>query len=149
MQGKHFEDHEVGDSYVSPWRIITESDLRRFLDLTSLREPLFYSARYREEHSPFERPLATGYLTLTFSTGLFSRSNWLEGTGMALLGIDGVSFEAPVFIDDEIRVTVTVSETRDIDHDDGGLVRYDWETERGDGTTVMEMETAHLMARRS
>ncbi len=148
MQGKHFEDHAVGDRYVSPWRIVTESDLRRFLDLTGLREPLFESRRYLTERTPFESWLVTGYLTLCFSVGLFSRSNWLEGTGMALLGIDGVSFEEPVFVGDEIRVRVEVSETRDIDHDDGGIVAYEWVTENGDETTVMAMETTHLLARR-
>lgn len=148
MNGKHFEDHEVGDRYVSPWRVVTESDLRRFLDLTGLREPLFESEQYRDEQTPFDEWISTGYLTLCFSVGLFSRSGWLEGTGMALLGIDGVSFEEPVFVDDEIRAIVEVSETRDIDHEDGGLVAYEWVTENGDETPVMEMETTHLMARR-
>lgn len=148
MDGRYFEDHEVGDSYVSPRRIVSESDLRRFLDLTGLREPLFESRTHLEQQTTFDEWLVTGYLTLCFSVGLFSRSDWLEGTGMALLGIESVSFEEPVFVGDDIRVRVSVSETRDINHDDGGLVAYEWETENADGITVMTMQTTHLIERR-
>lgn len=147
MAGKHFEAFSVGDRYESPWRYIAEADLRRFLDLTGLREPLFESRQFLDAHTEYERWLVPGFLTLSFSLGLFSRSGWIEGTGFAFLGAEELNFEAPVMVGDEIRTMVETVGTRPTSNDAYGLVRLAWETETDAGETAMTMTSAHLILR--
>lgn len=147
MEGKHFEDFAVGDRYTSPWRYIAESDLRRFLDLTGLREPLFESRQFLDEHTEYESWLVPGFLTMSFSLGLFSRSGWIDGTGFAFLGADDLDFDAPVVVGDEIRTIVEAVETRPTSNDTYGLVRLDWQTNTDAGDTAMTMTSAHLILR--
>lgn len=147
MAGKYFEEFAVGDRYESPWRYVAESDLRRFLDLTGLREPLFESWQFIEAHTDHDSWLVPGFLTMSFSLGLFSRSGWIEGTGFAFLGAEALDFEAPVLVGDEIRALVETAGTRPTSNDDYGLVTLDWETETQDGATAMTMTSAHLILR--
>jgi len=148
MDGKHFEDFAVGDEYVSDYRIVSEPDFRRFLDLAGVREPLFESRQYLRSGTDHERWIVPGFLTLSFSLGLFTRSGWIHGTGLAMLGAESLSFEAPVHVDDEIRVRVECVETTRTSLDRGGVVTLDWETETQDEQTVLEMTSTHLIAAR-
>lgn len=69
MAGKHFEDFEPGDVYESASRIVSESDMRRFVDLVGVREPLFESRQFLESQTDHERWIIPGFLTLSFSLG--------------------------------------------------------------------------------
>lgn len=148
MDGKHFEDFEVGDRYESAWRYVSESDLRRFLDLAGIREPLFESRRFVDEHTDHDGWLVPGFLTMSFSLGLFSRSGWIDGTGFAFLGAEELDFEAPVLVGDEIRTVVETAGTRPTSSDEYGLVTLEWRTEKDDGETAMTMTSSHLILRR-
>lgn len=148
MDGKHFEEFTVGDSYASPWRYISESDLRQFLALTGLQEPLFESRQFLDSETDHETWIVPGYLTLSYSLGLFSRSGWIEGTGLAMLGAADLEFVNPVSVGDEIRTRVEVSDTTPTSSDRGGVVDLEWVVLTQDDTVVLEMTSSHFIQKR-
>lgn len=148
MDGKHFEEFTVGDSYTSPCRYISESDLRQFLALTGLQEPLFESRQFLDSETDHETWIVPGYLTLSYSLGLFSRSGWIEGTGLAMLGAADLEFLNPVSVGDEIRTRVEVSDTTPTSSDRGGVVDLEWVVLTQDDTVVLEMTSSHFIRKR-
>lgn len=145
MDGKHYEEFTVGDSYTSPWRYISESDLRQFLALTGLQEPLFESRQFLESETDHETWIVPGYLTLSYALGLFSRSGWIEGTGLAMLGAEELEFTNPVSVGDEIRTRVEVADTSPTSSDRGGVVVLDWEVLTHNEAVVIEMTSSHFI----
>lgn len=148
MQGKHFEDFAIGDTYRSVWKAVTASHVHRFVDLVGLAEPLFESGAHLESELGHDRWMAPGILTLSLSVGLFSRSGWIEGTAVAMLGIEELTWEAPVLAGDELRIRVECVETAPTDGDEAGVVTLGWVTENRDGETVLSMTTTHYMKKR-
>ena len=149
MDGKQYEEFAVGDSYTSPWRYLSESDLRQFLALTGLQEPLFESRQFLEDETDHETWIVPGYLTLSYSLGLFSRSGWIEGTGLAMLGAEELEFTNPVSVGDEIRTRVEVVDTTPTSSDRGGIVVLDWTVQTQDDDTVLEMTSSHFIRKAS
>lgn len=148
MDGKYYKDFTVGDSYTSSWRYISESDLREFLTLTGLQEPLFESRQFLESETDHETWIVPGFLTLSYSLGLFSRSEWIDGTGLAMLGAEDLEFTNPVSVGDEIRTRVEVADTSPTSSDRGGVVVLDWEVFTQDDDTVIEMTSSHFIKKR-
>lgn len=143
MDEHYFESFDLGDEIETSRRYISESDLRRFLDLVGLREPLFDSKAFVEEESPYDGWIVPGYLTMCYSLGLFMRTGWL-GHGVAFLGAQDLSFDSPVYVGDEIQSTVTVVNTRRASSGDHGIVKFEWDTCTND-ETVMTMISDHLI----
>lgn len=155
MAKQYFEKFNVGDTYTSDWRTISESDLRRFLDLTGLREPAFESKRALSEYHEIMgneddgRWMVPGFLTLTFSLGLISRSGYFDHTGLALLGLDNTRYENPTYVNDEIRVIVETTKLNPTSGDLAGVVEMHWKTENQKGDLVMETDSSHYILKES
>lgn len=143
MASKRFGDFEPGQTYESQWRVVSEADFRRFLDLCGIREPLFEDEQFREE-AGHEEWVVPGFLTASFSLGLFLRSGWFDRTGLAMLGAEEMEFENPVYVGDEIRTTVEVIDTHETSSDRGGVVDLAWETETRT-ETVLTLTSAHFI----
>lgn len=148
MDGKHFEEFEAGDRFVSQWRYIAESDLRRFITLAGIEEPLFESEQFLRSETDHHTWIVPGYLTLSFALGLFTRSGWFEGTGLAMLGAERLEFTDPVYVGDEIRTIVEVVETKPTSSDRGGILTLQWRIEKQDGTAVSELTSTHFIKKR-
>lgn len=148
--GKHFEDFDADDEHVSGWKEITETHLVTFLNNTGMIEPLFDDPVFREESAGHTRQMVPGFLTMSTAYGFFTQSNWLTGTGLALVDCS-VSFEDPVYVDDDLRCVITVDETTPTSSNEGGIVKLDWDIETrsdGDITTVATMESNHFVKKR-
>lgn len=148
MTGKHFEEMAVGDSYESVWKTVSESAFRRFVELAGIQEPLFESRMFLAEETDHDGLLVPGYLTMSLALGLFTRSGWLDGTGLAMLGGE-FSFDGPVFADDEIRTRVEVTDKTPTSSDRGGIIELEWETETHDGDVVFTMTSTHFIKKQS
>lgn len=79
------------------------------------------------------------------SLGLFSRSGWIDGTGLAMLGAEELEFTNPVSVGDEIRTRVEVADTSPTSSDRGGVVVLDWEVQTQDEDVVLEMTSSHFI----
>jgi len=100
--GRFYEDIEVGEKYETPARTITEADIVNFAGLSG-----DFNAIHMDEE--FCRTLglggrfAHGLLVLSALTGLNERAGFLEGTILAFLGINNLSFKKYVRPGDTIR----------------------------------------------
>lgn len=91
------EDLSVGDSWTTPLRRITDSDVADFASLTGDHTPLHGQSR---DCSPFGKPVAHGLLGLSILAGL--GSNYPQASTLALVSIEEWQFSAPVFIGESV-----------------------------------------------
>ena len=122
-QGKTYEQHEVGATYRTRGRTVSETDIVTFVNLCGFIEPLFMDMEYVARESVFKRRAAPGALTFALSEGLIIQTGLIHGTGMAYLGGD-IRVVAPVLEGDTIRVEIEVVDKRETKKADRGIVTY-------------------------
>jgi 3-hydroxybutyryl-CoA dehydratase len=136
-KGLYFEEFEIGHSFRSPARTITETDIVNFAgmsgDFTSIHTDKVYS-----ENSFFGRRVAHGLLVLSIASGLAARAGVLEGTVIAFREISTWKFSKPVFIGDTVHVDLTVAEKKLMPRLDGGAVVLEAKVQNQDDETVMK-----------
>jgi oxepin-CoA hydrolase/3-oxo-5,6-dehydrosuberyl-CoA semialdehyde dehydrogenase len=125
---KHFEDLQIGESYETRGRTITETDIVNF---TNVSWDTFYAHTDITvlEGSLFEGRVAHGYFVLAAAAGLFVDGR--RGPVLANYGIDELRFIKPVYVNDTIHVFLTVKEKTikepKEDIADHGVVKWDVE----------------------
>jgi len=136
MQGKYLDQLKVDDEFITPSRTITETDVVMFAGMTGDYNELHTSEEYMK-NSQFGKRLVHGLLALSISHGLIFRLGILEGTAIALLGVDSWQFKAPVFFGDTIHVKVKIAEARaSKTKSDRGVVKFYFEIVNQDGIVV-------------
>ncbi len=99
------EDYTVGETFVSPARTITETDVVTFASLTGDWHPLHTDAVYAAQSS-FGQRIVHGMLTLAIGSTLVLRLGpyvYVPRNFIAFYGIEKVRFIRPVFLGDTIR----------------------------------------------
>jgi acyl dehydratase len=144
VRGKLFHEFEVGDSYTTVWKTVMESHLTGFMGLTQLEEPLFEDKEFLEAETPYDDWIVPGMLAMSMALGLFSRSGWLEDTGLALMNLDA-SFDAPVHVGDTMRADIEVVDTHETSREDGGVVELEWDIHTREGGTAITVDSAHFI----
>src|SRR5690606_36068671 len=109
--GQWFEEFAPGQERVSPTRTVAESDVLLFAGLTGDNAQVHTDEEYGR-NMLFGGRIAHGLLGLSFMQGLMGRTNYTQGTGVASLGWDKISFLAPILIGDTIRARWVIKETR-------------------------------------
>lgn len=101
---KHFEELQIGETFHSPSRTITDADVDRFSELSGDH---FYAHQSDEmaRRGVFERKVAHGYFVLSASAGLFVDPD--PGPVLANYGLEGLRFVKPVYPGDTIRARLT------------------------------------------
>lgn len=146
--GKWFEEFEVGQERVSPARTVTESDILLFAGLTGDNAQVHTDEEYGRKML-FGGRIAHGLLGLGLMQGLMARTNYTQGTGVASVGWDKISFTAPILIGDTIRARWVIKETRPSrSKPDVGIIIESIELENQNGVVVQKAEHALLMRRR-
>lgn len=132
----YFEDFQEGDQHLTPGRSITESDVMRFAGLSGDFNPAHTDYEYAKA-GPFGAPIAHGLLCLIVAAGLTDRGGALDGSAIALLGLDW-RFKAPVMFGDTIRVRTTVASKRLASKGDRGILVRKIEVLNQHGSVVQE-----------
>lgn len=132
--GRYFEDFSTGETFTTRSRTITEADVVQFAaltgDFTYLHVDVVAAAA-----TPFGQRIAHGALVYSYSIGLTTQLNLLEGTVIAFYGLDRLRSIRPTFIGDTIHVEKRVTA---LDRKEkGGLVTYDTQIRNQHGDTVM------------
>lgn len=112
QQGPHglvFEELGVGDTWTSPARTITETDIVNFACLTGDFNPLHVD-REHARVTPYKGRIAHGLLGLSYMAGLGSFSPCVDTA--AFVQILNWRFERPIYIGDTIHVVTEVVEKR-------------------------------------
>jgi len=106
-----FEDFTVGVKYNSSLRKVTNEGIAKFADLTGDRNKLHVDPEYAKR-SGFKGTIAHGLLTLSLSLGLWHSLNLTNGTILAFLGLNNVSFKAPVYPGDSLKLISEIATKR-------------------------------------
>ncbi len=105
-RGLYFSEFELGRTFLSGGRTVTEADVAIFAGLSGDYNPLHTDAVFAAS-TQFGQRIAHGLLAGSISTGLGASLGIFEGTTLALLS-QSFEYEAPVFIGDTIRLQLTV-----------------------------------------
>ena len=114
------EDFEQGSMHWTPGRTLTEADVMAFAGLSGDYNPAHTDYEFARK-SAFGRPIAHGLLALVVSAGLADRDGSLDGSAIALLGVNW-KFSRPVFFGDTIRLKLSIESSRTTSKPDRGIV---------------------------
>ncbi|WP_254861525.1 MaoC family dehydratase [Halovivax gelatinilyticus] len=143
---RYWEEYEVGETYRTAGRTVTESDISQFVELCGLFEPIFTDVEYVREHTPYDERFAPGELTGSFALGNVIRSGFIENA-ISMLDLEQTFLE-PVFAGDTIAVDIEVDSVSETSDDERGIVVFEYEVTNQRGDTVAEMTETALIARR-
>ncbi|HMN70438.1 MAG TPA: MaoC/PaaZ C-terminal domain-containing protein [Rhodoblastus sp.] len=118
--GYHFEDFEIGKTYVSPRRTVIDADIMLFAGLTGDFNPIHTDDIYASGTN-FGQRIAHGPMLVGMAFGLASRTGMFDGTVLGLLEI-GWTFQGAVKPGDTVHVRAEVLGKRPTAKPDRGVV---------------------------
>jgi len=143
----YFENVEVGTTFTTLRRTITEADIVNFAGVSGDFNPLHMDAEFARD-SLFGQRVAHGVLVLGIATGLRQGIGLFDGTLMGLLELRTWRFLAPVFIGDTVRVETEIIELRATSKPDRGVMTQHISVLKQDDTIVQQGELVALLKRR-
>lgn len=145
---KTFEDFDVGDTFESDGRTVTEADIRLFIGATGATHPNHVDREFATGHPvlDLEDVVAQGVLTLSVADGFVSGA--VAGSESVLAtnyGYDRVRFLAPVYPGDTVSAEIEVADREERD-DDWGRLTLEVTVTNQDGDVVLVAENVQLVA---
>jgi len=146
---KYFEDLQIGESFLTHRRTVTEADIVNFAGISG---DYFYAHMdaIGAKDSVFGRRVAHGYFLISAAAGLFVDP--APGPVLANYGLESLRFIEPVGIGDTIQARLTVKRKNAKDNKPGeqptGVVAWDVEITNQEGKTVALYTILTLVARR-
>lgn len=131
----YFDDLEDGDSFITPSRTVSESDIMQFAGLTGDLNELHTSSEFAE-NTAFGKRIAHGMLTLAMANGLYMRMGYFNHSTIANLGIEEWRFMKPVLIEDTLHVRITLRDKKLTSKEDRGIVHWNIEVINQNDETV-------------
>ncbi len=144
--GRVFAEFAVGQRYVTPGRTITEADIAAFAGHTGDYNPVHADEEFARA-TEFGGRIAHGPLGIGIAFGLASRLDLIDGTVVALLGVNW-DFQAPTRAGDTVRAVIDVVGTRAVKNPEHGLIELAI-TLVNQRETVVQSGAARLLMRRS
>ncbi len=148
MAALWFEDFEIGKVHLHPiTRTVTEMDNMMFSCLTMNPQPLHIDRHFCAE-TEWGQPLMNSLFTLGLMIGI-SVNDLTVGTTIANLGMTDVTFPAPLFQGDTVRVETEVKGKRESkSRADAGIVEFEHRAYKHDGTLVAQCTRQGFMRKR-
>lgn len=137
MNTLYYEDLEVGQTFRSPARTVTEADLTIFAMVSGDWNPIHSDAEYARK-TPYGQRIVHGVLGVAIVTGMFDRLGIFEDSALALLGIDEWRFIAPIFVGDTVHMELEIADKRLTSKGDRGIIDRRIRLVRHDGTVLQE-----------
>ena len=147
--GLYFEEFEVGAVYAHRLtRSVTAMDNMLFSNMTLNPQPLHIDAHFCATETEWGRPIVNSLFTLGLMIGISVNDTTL-GTTIGNLGMTDVTFPAPVFEGDSIRVTTEVAAKRESrSRPTAGIVDFIHRAYKQDDTLVAQCRRQAFMHRR-
>ncbi|MHA6616354.1 MaoC/PaaZ C-terminal domain-containing protein [Pseudonocardia sp. DLS-67] len=133
----YFEDFAEGQAFTTPARTVTEADVVSFAAWTGDYNPIHTDAEFART-TRFGERLAHGLLGTSLCLGLMARTGIFEGSAVALLGIDGWTFRAPLLIGSTVHCRITIEGCRLTSRGDAGVVQRRFALVDQHGTTLQD-----------
>ena len=120
-RGMYFEEFEVGQTFYSTGRTITEGDIVTFAGLSGDYNQIHTDAEFAAA-TPYGQRIAHGLLVTAIASGLIMQSGIIEGTTLAFREINNWKFAKPTYIGDTVHVKAEVKSTKALRRLGGGAV---------------------------
>jgi len=145
-RGLTYEEFEIGATYDTQARTITEADVVSFAGLSGDFNPLHTDAE-TAKHTPFGERIAHGMLTVAISTGMANLTGLMEGTTIALME-QNIKYVAAVRFGDTVHLQMEVIEKRETSKPDRGVVKLAARVFNQRDELVVDMVWTQLMKRK-
>lgn len=144
MVGLFWEEWEVGKSFTSAARTVTETDIVMFAGISGDYNPLHINEEYCKT-TQFGTRIAHGPLVYAIAAGLLFQLHLYDDTLIAFLGFENLRFTKPVKIGDTIHAKVTVTEVTETSKPDRGVMKRLLQVINQRGEVVQEGIQAFLL----
>lgn len=128
---------KIGDS-ASLSKTFSDEDVRSFATISGDKNPVHLDEIYAAT-TPFKKRIAHGMLTASLISAVLGTK--LPGEGCIYLG-QTINFKAPVYLDDTITATVTVTKL----HERKPIVTLETVCKNQDGVVVLDGEATMMFA---
>lgn len=146
MESKYFNDFEVGETFTTSGRTITDADQLNYAAVSGNYDPIHLNEEMMSD-SQFGGRLVYGYLVLNVMEGQKVQLGLIDDSVVAFYGIDEARFRNPVMIGDTIHTELTVLDLEERD-EDTGIVVLEEKGIRQDGEVAVAAETRTLIEKR-
>lgn len=147
MVGLYWEEWEVGKSFETAARTVTETDVVNFAGISGDYNPLHINEEYCKK-TQFGTRIAHGPLVYAIAAGLLFQLHLYDDTLIAFLGFESLKFTKPVKIGDTIHAIVTVTEVTETSKPDRGVMKRQLQVINQHGEIVQDGIQAFLMKRK-
>jgi acyl dehydratase len=147
MVGLYWDQWDVGSSFVSAGRTVTETDIVMFAGISGDYNPLHTNEEYCK-NTLFGTRVAHGPLVYAIAAGLLFQLHLYDDTLIAFLGFESLKFTKPVRAGDTIFAKVTVLEKSETSKLDRGVMKRELQVINQKGEIVQEGVQAFLLRRR-
>jgi acyl dehydratase len=148
MRGLYWEEWEIGATYDSPARTVTETDIVLFAGLSGDYNPLHVNEEYCKT-TIFGGRIAHGPLVYAIAAGLLFQLHLYDDTLIAFLGFEDLRFTKPVKPGDTIRARIEVLEKRESSKPDRGVMKRRLQVLNQRDEVVQEGVQAFLLKRKA
>ena len=147
-KGNRFEDFEIGRRFEHHWgRTINHGDNSFFTTVTLHFNPLYTNAEFARAHG---HPDVVVNPMLVFTTVFGLSVEDLSEGGGAFLGVEELTFAAPVYPGDTLTARSTVVDRRPSSSNPAmGIVTWHTEGFKQDGVRVIDFKRTNLVNKRS
>lgn len=117
----YYEDLTEGQTFTSPARTVTETDLVSFAMLSGDWNAIHTDEEFAKE-TFYGKRVVHGLFGLSMMTGLLDRTGLFGGSAIAMLGISDWQFKAPIFVDDTLHFEMEIVSKRLTSGGDRGII---------------------------
>jgi acyl dehydratase len=141
----YWEDFEVGQTFETVGRTVTESDFV-FHSMFAGDWTELHTNREFAEDGPFSKRVAHGPMTFVLATGFVYRCGIVERTVYAFLGMNYMDIPNALGVNDTVDMEMEVTNKKEIDSVEGAdFVTIDGEVTNQEGTVVFEGDMKFLI----
>ena len=144
-RGLTFDQFNVGDTFTSQARTVTEADVVNFAGLSGDFNPLHTDEQFGKT-TPFGGRIAHGMLVAAMATGMANWTGIFEGTTIALME-QVIQYRGAVKFGDTIHLELKVLEKKETSKPDRGVVIFETHVCNQEGKAVIEGRWTLMMRR--
>jgi acyl dehydratase len=147
MSTRYFEDFKVGQRFTSGTRLVSETDLTQFAELTGDKNRIHLDAEHART-TRFGQRVVHGAYGISIFFGLLHEAGLVRESAIAVTDLDW-RFTAPIFIGDRLHFEMLITRCRPSSAEHVGCIHPAVRMLNDTGTVVQQGRTTMLVAARS